>query len=99
MTEEDIQTYLKKSGDHRIRTENLIENEYGFLSWSIYDDSLIALQVYGDGVYWDKFLNELAKQLGLKTIKMGTKRDYRAFEKKFGFKLTGYILEKEVYYG
>jgi len=27
---------------------------------------------------------------------MGTKRNYKAFEKKFGFKLTGYILEKEV---
>lgn len=99
MTEEQIKQYLTKSGDSYIRTDNLVENEHGFLSWTVYDDALVALQVYGDGQYWDSFLNELAKQLDLKTIKMGTRRDYRAFEKKFGFKLTGYILEKEVNYG
>jgi hypothetical protein len=27
---------------------------------------------------------------------MATKRNYKGFEKKFGFKLTGYVLERRV---
>jgi len=96
MTPEQQQDYLKRSKDSHIYTDNLIENEHGFMSWSVYEDKLVAHQVYGDGVYWDNYLNELAKQLGLSKIMIATQRNYKAFERKFGFKLIGYILEKEV---
>lgn len=66
------------------------------MSWSVHGDKLVAHQVYGDGVYWDTYLNTLAQKLGLTKIMMATKRNPKAFERKFGFKLTGYILEKEV---
>lgn len=97
ITQSDIEQYLKKSKDEELNTQNLIENEHGFMSWTEHKDYLVALQVYGDGAYWNEVLNNLAKQLGYKKILMATKRNYKAFEKKFGFKLTGYILEKEVH--
>ena len=96
MNNKQIKEYLTKSKDTEIRLDNLVENEHGFMSWTEHDDALIALQVYGDGHYWNIYLNELAKQLGYKKIIIGNKRNYKAFEKKFGFKLIGYILEKEV---
>jgi len=96
MTEEDIKKYLQKSKDTFIATDNLIENEHGFMSWTTWEDYLVAIQVYGDGDYWNEYLNSLAKELGYKKIMMATKRNYKGFEKKFGFKLTGYVLERRV---
>lgn len=96
MTEEDIERYLQKSKDTFIATDNLIENEHGFMSWTTWEDYLVAIQVYGDGDYWNEYLNSLAKELGYKKIMIATKRNYKGFEKKFGFKLTGYVLERRV---
>lgn len=96
MTPEQVHDYLKRSGDATLCTDNLIENEHGFLTWKIHEDKLVAVQVYGDGKYWDAFLNELAKLIGLNKIMMATKRNPKTFERKFGYKVTGHILEKEV---
>lgn len=96
ISETDINKYLEKSGDDSVDTENLIENEKGFMSWGVNLDSLILSSVYGDGKYWDKFSIELAKQLGLKKIVIATRRSPKAYQRKYGYKLTGYLLEKEV---
>jgi len=96
MNEEDIERYLEKSKDKHIETENLIENEHGFMSWTTFEDYLVAIQVYGDGEYWNRYLDELAKELGYDKILIATKRSYKGFERKFGFKLIGYLLERRV---
>jgi len=96
MKQEDLQDYLKRSGDTKITERNLIENEHGFMTWAADEDTLIPINVYGDGKYWDNFLVILAKELGLKKIQFGTERNYKAYERRFGYKLKGYILEKEV---
>ena len=96
VTEQDIKRYLEKSKDKDIETENLIENKHGFMSWTTWEDYLVAVQVYGDGEYWNKELDNLAKELGYEKIMMATKRNYKGFERKFGFKLTGYVLERRV---
>jgi len=97
MNAEDIKQYLKKSGDVHISTDNLIKNIKGFMSWRITKpDTLVLINVYGDGKYWDAVSIELAKQLGLKKIAFGTKRNPKAFERKYGYTHVGYILEKEV---
>ena len=97
MDKETAERYLKKSGDDYIETENLIENEHGFMSWKVDGNKFVCMNVYGNGKYWDEYMNELAKQLGCKTILGGTTRkSYKAFVKKYNFKLVGYIFEKEV---
>ena len=98
MDKETAERYLKKSGDDYIETENLIENEHGFMSWKVDGDKFVCMNVYGNGKYWDEYMNELAKQLGCKKILGGTTRKagWKAFERKYGFKLRGYIFEKEV---
>ena len=95
----NLERYFEKSGDTEIITDNLIENEHGFASYFVNGDRLVICNVFGDGEFWDAFFLDKARELGLKRVTFGTRRNYKAFEKKFGYKLTGYILEKEVYYG
>lgn len=96
MEQNKLQDYLNRSGDNEIINQNLIENEHGFMTWTADKESVIALNVYGDGKYWDNVLVNLAKELGLNKIIFGTQRNFKAYERKFGYKLKGYILEKEV---
>jgi len=93
----DVEQYLKKSGDTKITPSNLIENDHGFMTWRVTDpDTFVLINVYGDGDYWDKFMVELTKKLGLKKIVAATRRSPKAAMKKYGYKQVGYILEKEV---
>ena len=88
---------FKEKANSELDYTNLIENEHGFMSWKIEGDKFVCITVYGDGPYWDKYMNELAKQFGCKTILAGTTRkSYKAYVRKYNFKLVGYILEKEV---
>ena len=67
------------------------------MSWKIEGDKFVCINVYGDGEYWDKYMNELAKQLDCKTI-LGatTRKSCKAFLKKYNYKFVGYIFEKGV---
>lgn len=96
MKKEHFDKYLEKSGDSEIITTNLIENEFGFASWQPTQNEIVIINVFGNGQYWDGFFQALAKKLGKKRIKFATKRSPKAFMKKYNYKLTGYILEKEV---
>lgn len=97
MTEEDIKRYLEKSGDSTIDMENIVVNDHGFMSWVIdHEGDFFGINVYGDGKYWDDFSIALAKQLGCKKIKFATRRNPKVWEKKFGYNIAGYIMEKEV---
>ena len=98
MDKESVARFLEKSRSEYVDETNLIENEHGFMSWKVDGDKFVCINVYGNGEYWDKYMNELAKQLGCKKILGGTTRKagWKAFERKYGFKLRGYIFEKEV---
>ena len=97
MQDKDVQRFLEKSRSEYVDTTNLIENEHGFMSWKIDGTDFVCINVYGDGKYWDMYMNELAKQLGCKKIVAATARkSYKAFISKYNFKLVGYIFEKEV---
>jgi len=97
ISQEDIKKYLKKSGDQFIYEDNIIVNEHGFMSWMLdTDGAFVALNVYGDGDYWDSFIMQLAEKLGCTKARFATRRNPKTFEKKFGYKIAGYIMEKEV---
>ncbi len=93
---EIMSRYFKKSGDDNIALTNFVENDYGFASYSINSDALIILNCFGDGKYWDHFFTSLAKERNCKKIRFATRRNYKAFERAFGYKQIGYVLEKEV---
>ena len=91
-----LRDYLNRSGDTELGVGWMEENEHGFCVHRREDDTLILVNVYGDGAYWDKWATETAKELELSTIRFETKRSPKAFERKYGYEVTGYILERKV---
>ena len=57
---------------------------------------LFVWYAIGDGRKIDKHLYLLAKLLQCKEIEFITKRNPEAFTRKFGYKIKGYLLSKEV---
>ena len=91
-----IQDYFNKSGDTKLEDGKRLSNEHGFLIYRLGKDAIYVMHCYGDGKYWDKVLEKIARKYMVPKIVFGTKRNYKAFQRKFGYKMIGYILEKEV---
>jgi len=83
MPTQDQLDYLARTGDPRIDGRNYIENEHGFASYEIGENHLLVIQVYGDGKFWDKFFRDLAKDHGLKSYIFSTRRNPKAFSRRF----------------
>ena len=96
ISQEDYEDYMERSGDEQFFMDNLVENEHGFCSYKIAHGNLICFSAYGDGEHWDNFLMSKAKESGCKKYMITTRRNPKVFERKYGFKIAGYILEKEV---
>jgi len=41
LDKETTERFLKKSGSRKVLTDNLIENEHGFMSWVLDDDAFV----------------------------------------------------------
>lgn len=95
MKKEHVQKYFDKSGDEKIFTSNFTENEHGFASYSISNGVLHIANVYGEGKYWDSFFRDLAKDNKCNVMRFSTRRNPEAFVRRHGYKVVGYIMEKE----
>lgn len=91
-----IQDYLNRSKDDYIIPINYTENENGFITYRIIKDKVVVINCYGNGKYWQEFIENLARKHNISKIIITTKRNYKPFIKKYGGKLVGYILEKEI---
>ena len=91
------QKYLEKSGDEKIYFDNYTENENGFCSWELSEEGdFVISQCYGNGEYWIDYFMKKAKELHCKRLLMATKRNPKAFERKYKFVTVGYILTREL---
>ena len=97
-----LDEYLRKSGDDKLSPGNLVVLPYGFVIWNINDDGdLLLSHVYvakgkGNGRKMDEFTKSLARRIGAKKIVFATRRNPVGFMRKYGYKVIGFILEKEV---
>lgn len=95
----DIQAkdYMKRAHDSFVYIDNIIEDEEkGFVSYITSDEALVILCCYGDGDYWDQVMKDKAKELGLAKVQFITKRNPASFERKYGYELVGYMMEKRI---
>ena len=88
--------YFNRSGDTELGVGWKEENEHGFCVWRMQDDKLILVNVYGNGTFWDSWATAKAKELEVDTISFATKRKPAALIRKYGYKITGTILERTV---
>lgn len=73
------------------------ENESGFCVWRVEQNNVLVVpDVYGDGAYWDAWLTQKAEEMDCKTIRILTKRSPKALERKYGYSITEYVMEKAV---
>lgn len=98
--EEWIRKYLEKSGDDYVIWDGVgvaVDAERGFCTYEVFDGEMVFVyNVYGDGRFWEKFLKEEARQANCPVIRFATRRNPKAFMRRFNAKLVGYILEVEV---
>ena len=91
-----VNDYLKRSGDKKLPDGNLEENEHGFCIWRISKKELTLVAVYGDGTYWNNWATEKAMKEGLKDIYCATRRSPKAYVRKHGFEIVGYVLKRSI---
>lgn len=98
--EEWIKKYLEKSGDDYVIWDGVkvaVDDKHGFCTYEVFDGEMVFVyNVYGDGRFWEKFLKKEAKQANCPVIRFATRRNPKAFMRRFNAKLVGYILEMEV---
>ena len=91
-----IEDYLERSGDKELSEGTLEENEHGFCIWRIENNELVLVHVYGDGIYWNNWATEKAKEMNIENIFCATRRNPEGFVRKFGFEVVGYVLRRSV---
>ena len=94
--EECINEYLSKTGKLHIDGEIIYEEAKGFMTYQVLGELFIIPDVFGDGKYWLSIAIEMAKANNCTRLRGGTTRNVKAYNKFFGTKIVGYILEKEI---
>ena len=94
--EEMKKDYFAKTGKVELNGSVIYELNNGFVTYIHQGDRLLVPDVYGNGLYWLAKMEELAKSLHCTKLVGGTTRNVKAYNKMFGTKIIGYILEKEI---
>lgn len=94
--EEMIEDYFRLTGKVKLDGFIMYEKGKGFATHLQQGTRLLVPDVYGNGLYWLAKMEELAKSLHCTKLVGGTTRNVKAYNKLFGTKIVGYILEKEL---
>ena len=94
--EEMLKDYFAKTGKVELNGIVIYEPAKGFVTYEQQGTRLLVPDVYGDGLYWLAKMEELARSLHCTKLIGGTTRNVKAYNKMFGTKIIGYILEKEL---
>lgn len=74
----------------------LFHQEHGFISFFIHDDILELHHMVGDGKYWQSVITKIMKLENLKTLRAFTKRNPKAWMRKYGGHIKGYYMECDI---
>lgn len=88
--------YFKTTKKSNLEGTVLYEADKGFMTFIHKEDAFIVPDVYGNGIYWLKKAEKMARNLGCNRLVGGTTRNVKAYNRMFGTKIVGYILEKEL---
>ena len=74
----------------------LFHPEHGFITFFIHDDILELHHMAGDGKYWQDVLVKIVKLEGLNTLRAFTRRNPKAWMRKYGGHIRGYYMEANI---
>lgn len=74
----------------------LFHPDYGFITFFTHDDILELHHMCGDGKKWQALLTQIMKDYGLTKIRAFTRRNPKAWIRKYGGHIRGYYMEAEL---
>ena len=95
-----IKWYVEHGGSEDLELDEreivLFHPEHGFITFLTHDDILELHHMVGDGKYWFRVLKRIMKLRGLKTIRAYTRRNPKAWMRKYGGRIRGYYMEASI---
>ena len=70
--------------------------ERGFITFLIHDDILELHHLCGDGKFWQGELVNIMRGLGLSKLRAFTRRDPKAWARKYGGHIRGWYMEADL---
>lgn len=100
-TQSDWENWYKaRTGceDLRLHPEEIVlyHTEHGFVTFLTHDDVLELHHLCGDGKYWQKVILNVMKFEKLKKLNAFTRRNPKAWAKKYGGHIRGYYMECDI---
>lgn len=98
--EEWLDYYREKTGckDLELSPDEQVffHPDYGFITFFTHDDILELHHMCGNGKAWQKVLVQLMKDNGLHTLRAFTRRNPKAWMRKYGGHIRGYYMECDI---
>lgn len=85
-------------GDLRLHPDELVmfHPEHGFITYFVHDDTFELHHLCGDGKYWGAVIKKIAGLEGVHTLRAFTRRNPKAWARKYGGHITGYEMECKI---
>lgn len=76
----------------------LYDPEHGFMTYGFYPETqgFVLWHVAGDGRYWEKKAEELGRRQNAKCLMLFTRRDPKAFARRYNAEVWGYWLKRDL---
>lgn len=92
--------YREKTGcdDLKLADDEIIffHPEHGFITFFTHDDILELHHMCGNGKAWQKLLTKIMNDYGLKKLRAFTRRNPKAWIRKYGGHIRGYYMEASI---
>ena len=101
MTKDEwLKWYEERTGcdDLRLNPDELImfHPEHGFITYWTHDDIFELHHMCGDGKFWQAVIQKIARFENVHTLRAFTRRNPKAWIRKYGGHITGYEMEADI---
>lgn len=95
-----LQWYQKRTGTQDLKLDErefvLFHPDNGFITFLTHDDIFELHHMAGNGKFWQKVILKIMQLEGLKTIRAFTRRNPKAWIRKYGGHIRGYYMEADI---
>ena len=95
-----LKWYQERTGcdDLRLNPDELImfHPEHGFIAYWVGDNKFELHHMCGDGKFWAGIIKKIAGFENVNTLRAFTRRNPKAWMRKYGGHITGYEMEVEI---
>ena len=98
--DEWLNWYQERTGckDLSLHPDELVmfHPEHGFITYLVHDDKFALHHLCGDGKFWFAVIKKIARLENIHTLRAFTRRNPKAWMRKYGGHITGYEMEAKI---